>query len=151
MKNTNKRPETMNVGFQQGVPDTVDLLDNVYGPASAFIQDQYICCHQFNAFRVAFSEELLEYNLLMLAINITDCKIKGATETYTFAPSMFSESSTVGNMFVFKDLNVNQIGIDKTDPRWDDWLMIWWGDLKTEVQMLSMQSHGIGIIDRSYN
>lgn len=132
-------------------PDTVDLLDSVYGPAGAFIRDQCICCHQFNAFRVAFPEESLEYNLSMPAIDIIDCKTKGATEAYAFAPSMFSESSTVGNMSVFEDLNVNQMGIDKIDPRWDDWLTIWWGDLKTKVQMLSMQSHGMGIIDRSYD
>lgn len=56
---------------------------------------------------------------------------------------MFSESSTAGNLSVFGDLNVIQMGIDKTDARWDDRLTLWWGDLKTEVRMLSMQAHGV--------
>ncbi|MCJ1462378.1 hypothetical protein MMC07_000978 [Pseudocyphellaria aurata] len=64
----------------------------------------------------------------------------GATEAHAFAPSMFSESSTAGNIAVFEDLNVNQMGIKKTERRWKDWLTIWWGDLKTEIQMISMQN-----------
>lgn len=64
---------------------------------------------------------------------------------------MFSESFVVGNMSVFEDLNVKQMGIKKTDCRWGNWLTIWWGNLKTEVQMLSMQNHGIGLVDHLYN
>ncbi|MCJ1471183.1 hypothetical protein MMC07_009831, partial [Pseudocyphellaria aurata] len=66
----------------------------------------------------------------------------GATEAHAFAPSMFNESSTTGNISVFEDLNVHQIGIEKTDPQWEDWLTIWWGNLKTEIQMKSMQNIG---------
>lgn len=42
------------------------------------------------------------------------------------------------------------MGIEKTDLRWEDWLTIWWGDLKTEVQMLGMQAHGVKM-DRAYD
>lgn len=62
---------------------------------------------------------------------------------YAFAPLMFSESSLTDNQLVFKNLNVIQIGIDKTNLRWDDWLTIWWGNQKTEVQMLGMQRNSI--------
>ncbi len=48
---------------------------------------------------------------------------------------MFSESFLAGNQSVFEDLNVIQMGID--------WLTIWWGDQKTDAQMLGMQGNGI--------
>lgn len=75
-------------------------------------------------------------------INKIDCRTKGNTEAHAFAPSIFSKSSTAGNISVFQDLNVDQMGIKKIDPRWNDWLTIWWGDLKTEIQMLSLQING---------
>lgn len=37
---------------------------------------------------------------------------------------MFTESLVVGNISVFEDLNIKQMGIEKTDPRWGDWLTI---------------------------
>ena len=56
---------------------------------------------------------------------------------------MFSENLLAGNQSVFKDLNVIQLGINKTDARWNELLTIWWGDQKTKIQMLSMQANGI--------
>lgn len=35
------------------------------------------------------------------------------------------------------------MGIEKDDDRWNNWLMIWWGDQKTEIQMLGMQANSI--------
>ncbi len=61
-----------------------------------------------------------------------------------------SDKSSAGNISVFEDLNINQLGLAKDDPRFDEFLYIWWGDLKTEVQMLSMQNYGIGM-DRAYD
>lgn len=52
----------------------------------------------------------------MLIFNIINYKKEGATKAYAFAPSMFSKSSITGNIFVFEDLNVIQMGINKTDP-----------------------------------
>lgn len=65
-------------------------------------------------------------------------------QTYLFALFMFFESSIVSNISVFKDLNVLQIGIDKTNARWADLLTLWWGNLKTKIFMLSMQNQDIG-------
>lgn len=48
-------------------------------------------------------------------------------------------------MSVFEDLVIRQIGLTKEDPRWAELLTLWWGDLKTEVQMISMQAHGVGM------
>lgn len=45
-------------------------------------------------------------------------------EAYAFAPSIFNESSLFGNQSVFENLNIIQIGIDKTDLQWDNWLTI---------------------------
>lgn len=114
------------------------------------IRRQCVRVHRFRAFTLAFPAETLDDNPAMPVINLIDCKHEGATEAYAFAPSMYNESSTAGNMSVFEDLNVIQMGVDKTDPWWAEWLTIWWGDLKTEVQMLSMQSHGIGM-NRPYD
>lgn len=60
----------------------------------------------------------------MPIINLINCKYKSATEAYAFAPSMYNKSFTAGNMAVFEDLNVIQIGVDKTDLCWAKWLTI---------------------------
>lgn len=65
---------------------------------------------------MAFPEEELEYNPFMPAINFINCKKEGANKVFAFAPSIFSKSSIVGNMSVFENLNVKQMGIEKTDP-----------------------------------
>ena len=51
---------------------------------------------------------------------------------------MASKSTIAGNINVFKELNVNQLGLSKEDPQFGELLIIWWGDLKTEIQMLSI-------------
>lgn len=63
---------------------------------------------------------------------------------------MFSESSLNNNLSVFEDLNVVQMGIEKMDIYWSNCLTIWWGNQKTEVQMLDMQANRLGI-DCHYN
>ena len=86
----------------------------------------------------------------MPKVEIIDCKTEGPTSAYPFAPAMASESTTAGNISVFEDLNINQLGLEKDALRWEDLLTIWWGDLKMEVQMLSMQNYGIGM-NRAYD
>ncbi len=58
---------------------------------------------------------------------------------------MHSESTTVGNMAGFEDLTIHQMGLKKEDPCWGEQLTLWLGKLKTEVQILSMQAHGVRI------
>lgn len=79
-----------------------------------------------------------------------DYRREGPMEAIAFAPSILSNISTSRNISVYEDLNAIQMGIEKTSSRWNDWLKIWWRDLKTEDQMLSMHSIGIGT-DRPYN
>lgn len=86
----------------------------------------------------------------MPKVDVIDCRTEGSTLAFPFAPVMASESTTAGNISVFDDLNINQQGLTKDDPRFNKSVYIWWGDLKTEVQMLSMQNYGIGM-DRPYN
>lgn len=115
----------------------------MFGQAASAIRKETERSHRFGAFQAAFPDQQFSYHPTMPATNRIDCKKERCREAYPFAPSMFSESSTAGSLSVFEDLNIVQIGLDKSDARWDDWLTLWWGDLKTEVQMLSMQAHGI--------
>ncbi|MCJ1471086.1 hypothetical protein MMC07_009734 [Pseudocyphellaria aurata] len=109
-------------------------------PAGLKLRKQCIWSHRSHSFKAAFPDEKLDISHLSIPIvDRIDYSKVGATEAHAFAPSMFSESSTAGNILVFKDLNVIQMGIEKDDPRWDDWLTLWWGDLKTKIQMESMQ------------
>lgn len=63
---------------------------------------------------------------------------------------MASESTKAGNISIFEDLNIRQLGLEKENTRWQELLTIWWSDLKTEVQMLSMKAQGVDM-DRSYD
>ena len=81
----------------------------------------------------------------MPKVEVIDCKTEGPTSAYFFAPAMASESTTAGNIGVFEYLNINQHGLEKDALKWEELPIIWWGDLKTEVQMLSMQNYGIGM------
>lgn len=113
---------------------------NVFGPESTRIRKQCIWSHYFRVFLAAFPSKTLSYtSAAMPLISLINCKIEEKTEAYAFPPSMFSESSSDGNQSVFKDLNVLQIRIDKTNNQWNNWLTIWWGDQKTEVQVLGIQ------------
>lgn len=60
----------------------------------------------------------------MLVINVINCKHEGAIKTYTFTLSIYNESFIAGNISIFEDLNIIQIGFDKTDPQWAEWLTI---------------------------
>ena len=125
------------------------LVEKVYGQGTQ-VRQQCVRSHWFQAFLAAFPGESLSSSAPMPIIDRIRCELEGKTEAYAFASSMFSESSLAGNQSVFEDLNVIQMGIDKSDARWDEFLTIWWGDLKTEVQMLSMQANGCGM-DRAYD
>ncbi len=57
---------------------------------------------------------------------------------YLFTLAMASKSTMAGNISMFDDLNINQLGLKKKDPQFEKLLTIWWGDLKTEVQMPSI-------------
>ena len=74
--------------------------------------------------------------------NVIDCNAEGPTVAFPFAPAMFIEASAPSNMSVFE---VRQMGLEKEVPCLSELLTLWWGDLKTEVQMLSMQTHGDGM------
>lgn len=81
-------------------------------------------CYQL--FVTAFlSINLIYTSILILVINYIDYKIKKKTKVFIFALSIFSKSSFAGNISVFEDLNIMQIGINKADIRWSDWLTIW--------------------------
>lgn len=37
------------------------------------------------------------------------------------------------------------MGIKKENLCWEDHLTIWWGDMKSKIQMLSIQGYGVGM------
>ncbi|MCJ1464122.1 hypothetical protein MMC07_002735, partial [Pseudocyphellaria aurata] len=117
-----------------------DVTVNAFGHAAQFIQKQCFRSHRFMAFRTAFPDKKIDYASPMPRIKVIDCTKEGKTEAFAFAPSMHSESSLAGSIAVFEDLNVRQMGIEPLDAQWNDRLTIWWGDLKTEILMRSMQN-----------
>lgn len=62
-----------------------------------------------------FLEKSLSSSTSIPVIDWIKCKLDEKTEAYTFVSSIFSESLLTDNQSVFKDLNVIQLGIDKTD------------------------------------
>lgn len=76
--------------------------------------------------------------MLIPTINIIKCKKERYTKVFAYTSFMFNKSSTTKSIGVFEDLNVTQIGIKKDDHYCDNWLTIWWDDLKIQVQMLGM-------------
>lgn len=115
-----------------------------FGVNNQGVQNQCICHHRSSAFISGFPGCSFSYGPKMPIINLINCETERCTKAYPFALSMASKSTTAGNITVFKDL-MEQMGLaDHEDTRFEDQLIIWWGDLKTEVQMLSIQGHGIG-------
>ncbi|MCJ1468817.1 hypothetical protein MMC07_007447 [Pseudocyphellaria aurata] len=108
----------------RGLPNAERLVWSVYGPDHADLRKQCVWSHRFHVFKAAFPDKDLDFTLAMPIVDRIDCSKVGATEAHAFAPSMFNESSTTENMSVFEDLNIHQMGIEKTDPRWEDWLTI---------------------------
>lgn len=97
------------------------------------------------SFWAAFSFKAFIFNFQILIVNIINCKRENPTKTFAFTSFLYNESSFASKIAVFKDLNVDKLGFDKKNLRWENWLTIWWGDLKTEVQIQNMQIYGIGI------
>ncbi|MCJ1470909.1 hypothetical protein MMC07_009557 [Pseudocyphellaria aurata] len=100
------------------LPDAYLLARSVYGPKNAMLRKQCVWSHRFHALKAVFPDEKLDFNSPMPIVDRIDCSnpAVGATKAHVFAPSMYSESSTTGNISVFEDLNVRQMGIKKTDP-----------------------------------
>lgn len=111
-------------------PDAWKLRINVFGLETRETWIKYTWFHRFKAFQVAFLGKAL---LLLFASISTNnkiyCKTEKYIETHAYASFIFSKSSITGNITMFKDLNVNQIGRKKTIPnRMTGWLfdgMIW--------------------------
>lgn len=93
----------------------------------------------------AFPRESLTSSTSMPIINQINCKLAGKIETYIFALSILAESLLIDNQWVFQDLNVIQLGINETNTWWNELLMIWWKEQKTEVQLWDIQANEIGI------
>lgn len=51
----------------------------------------------------------------MAIIIVIDCKKEGCIEIFAYALSIFNKSPTFGNIGVFKDLNIIQMGVQKDD------------------------------------
>lgn len=87
-----------------------------FGPLLQGQQDQCICHHQFSSFIAAFSKETFSFSTRMPKVDIIDCKTESSIIAYPFAPVIASKSTTAGNISMFEDLNINQLGLKKEDP-----------------------------------
>lgn len=52
----------------------------------------------------------------MPKVDVIDCKTEGLTIAYPFAPVIASKSTMAGNISMFEDLNINQLGLKKENP-----------------------------------
>lgn len=68
-------------------------------------------------FLIAFPEKSLFSFAPMLIIDWIGCKLEGKTEAYAYVLSMFSKNSFTGNQSIFKDFNIIQIDINKSDTQ----------------------------------
>lgn len=109
------------------------MLAKCFGKQNVFIRQSCIRFHRFSAFRAGFPEIEFTYRSDMPVIDVIDCKKEGCTEAFPFAPFIYSESSTAGNIGVYEDLVIHQMRFDKEDETFAKDLTLWWGDLKTEV------------------
>ena len=101
------------------------MASKIFGRVGVDLQIKCQQVHRFNAFRAAFPQEKFPYQPTMPIIDCIDCKRKGSTRFFTFAPSMFNESSIAGNFAVFENLNIIQISLNKGDAQWRDSLTLW--------------------------
>lgn len=60
----------------------------------------------------------------MPVINYINCKVERKTKTYAFTLFILSESLLTEKLLVFADLNIMQMGIEKTDKQESDLLTI---------------------------
>lgn len=86
----------------------------------------------------------------MPSLNIIEYCKKCSIEAFVYILSIFNKSSILSNIGVFEGLNVKQMGIAKENSRWANLLTIWWRDLKTQIQILAIQTIGISI-NKYYN
>lgn len=72
----------------------------------------------------AFSLIKLLYSAFMPILNYIDCRAKRMIKAYAFAPFIFNKSLVAGNISVFKNFNIIQIGTEKMDKNWCNWVTI---------------------------
>lgn len=89
------------------------LVRKAIGPEVRNQQDQCIRHHRFASFIAAFPDHAFFYSAPMPKVEVIDCKTEVPTSAYPFAPAMASKSTTAGNISVFEDLNINQLGLEK--------------------------------------
>ena len=120
------------------------IIERLFGSDSDAQNQRNQCIrhHQFTLFISAFPDWSFSYSAAMSRVKIIDCKIEGVSKAYPFALPMALESTKAGNMSVFEDLAIHELGFKKEDPRFNEALTVWWGDQKTEILMLNMQELG---------
>ena len=119
------------------------LVKRGFSVTNQRIENQCICYYQFGVFILGFPSFNFFYGPKMPIINLINCKTEDFTKVYPTAPFMACKSITAYNISVFQDLMEQISLVNYKDTGFKHQLTICWGDLKTKVQMLSIQSHGI--------
>ena len=120
-----------------------DPYSKSFGKENGGQQALCICHHRFILFIAAFLSIQFLYSAAMPKVDIINCNTKGVIKAYPFALFMSNESTIAGNISVFEDLTIQQLGLDKDDSHFNELLTLWWGDLKTEVLILRMKRLGV--------
>ena len=62
------------------------------------------------------------------------------TKSHPLAPVQQDESTTEGNILIHEDIEERQLKKDPNDPMWNHILLLYYGDLKTILRILAVQS-----------
>lgn len=76
------------------------------------------------SFIKAFSNQILSYSVSMSKVEVIDYKTQSRILVYLFVMIIASKSTIVGNMSIFKELNINQLSFKKDAVRWKKLLTI---------------------------
>lgn len=69
----------------------------------------------------------------MPVINFIDCKIEETIATYLFVLYMASKSIISSNISIFEDLNMNELGCDKSNFHFEEYLIFYKRKFKIKV------------------
>lgn len=101
------------------------LVRALFRPDFRNQQNFRIWHYWFTLFITSFPDKIFSYSTLMSKVDVIDCKNEDSTLSFSFATLMASKSIIVGNISVFKDLNICQLGLSNENFQFNDFLIIW--------------------------
>ena len=88
----------------------LNILIGVLDPQNQSVWGQYIWHYCLDFFIISFPNWKFDFEASIVVIYIINYITEWATKAYLFAPSMARKSTIAGNITVFEDLKITQIG-----------------------------------------